>query len=62
MSESEYGWLIYCFDDEELILECIYKTEDDARKFIKNCPYYKMSNDINVADCIKFKIKKIPLK
>lgn len=38
---DEYGWLVYCFDEEELlIVECVYKTEDGARGFTKETPYF----------------------
>ena len=35
----EYGWLIYCHDDDDVLhIHCVYKTEDEARKFLKETP------------------------
>ena len=58
---QEYGWLVYCYDDEDILfVQCVYKTEDDARWFLRETPYFYISSDIN--ECIKFKIKKIEIK
>lgn len=58
---DEYGWLVYCFDEEELlIVECVYKTEDGARGFVKENPYFYISDDVN--NSIKYKIKKIYIR
>lgn len=59
--DDEYGWMVYCFDEEELlIVECVYKTEYAARGFVKETPYFCVSDDVN--DRIKYKIKKIHIR
>ena len=58
---AENGWLVYCHDEEDVLhIHGVYKTEEEARKFLKATPYFFISED-NTA-CIKFKTKKIEIK
>jgi hypothetical protein len=58
---GEDGWLVYCHDDEDVLhIHGVYKTEDDARQFLKTNPYFFMSDEANL--CIKYKIKQIEIK
>jgi hypothetical protein len=59
----EYGWLIYCHDDDDVLhVHCVYKTEEEARKFLKETPYFNFCSPSDRDNCIKFKLKRVEIK